>query len=375
MVARGRVYNPRMPLNRRKFLGTSVILPAFARTAWAAQDAVAFKPMPDKWRRFELTTRVEILKPEGEVRAWIPMPSIEAGDWIKPNSDSFTGNGKVKVITAPHYDANIACVEWPAGIAAPVVEARSQITTRDRSIDLSKPALPQKLSESDRKLFTSATKLIPTDGLMKETALKIVGSATDDVEKARRIYEWIVINTFRDPKVRGCGTGDVSSMLKTGNFGGKCADLNALFVGLARASGLPARDLYGIRVAPSKFGYKALGANSETVTKSQHCRAEVFLSRFGWVPVDPADVRKVVLEEPPGNLPLADAKVEAAHRTLIGAWEGNWIAYNDAHDVELPGSLGSPVAFLMYPQAETSAGRLDPLDADQFKYTITAKEL
>ena len=29
----------------------------------------------------------------------------------------------------------------------------------------------------------------------------------------------------------------------------------------------------------------------------------------------------------------------------------------------------------MYPQAETAAGRLDCLDPDNFKYTITSKEL
>ena len=32
------------------------------------------------------------------------------------------------------------------------------------------------------------------------------------------------------------------------------------------------------------------------------------------------------------------------------------MAYNYAHDVELPGSTGRRVAFLMYPQAETGAG-------------------
>ena len=47
------------------------------------------------------------------------------------------------------------------------------------------------------------------------------------------IYEWIVENTFRDPKVRGCGRGDIRSMLETRNLGGKCADLNALYVALA----------------------------------------------------------------------------------------------------------------------------------------------
>ena len=49
--------------------------------------------------------------------------------------------------------------------------------------------------------------------------------------------------------MRGCGVGDIRAMLETGNLGGKCADLNALFVGLARAAGIPARDVYGVRVA------------------------------------------------------------------------------------------------------------------------------
>jgi len=90
---------------------------------------------------------------------------------------------------------------------------------------------------------------------------------------------------------------------------------------------------------------------------------------------DPADVRKVVLEEPPGNLALEDAKVVAARRALFGAWEGNWVAYNTAHDLTLPGARGPKLAFLMYPQAEVAGARLDCLDPDTFKYTITATEL
>ncbi len=161
-------------------------------------------------------------------------------------------------------------------------------------------------------------------------------------------------NTFRDPKVRGCGNGDIRTMIETGNLSGKCADLNALYVGLARAVGLPARDVYGIRVADSRFGYKSLG-KSGNISKAQHCRAEVFLERFGWVPVDPADVRKVVLEEPPGNLSMIDPKVIAARKQLFGAWEMNWLAYNDAHDLKLANSSGREIPFLMYPQGERTA--------------------
>ena len=164
-------------------------------------------------------------------------------------------------------------------------------------------------------------------------------------------------------------------MLETKDLGGKCADLNSLYVGLARSAGLPARDVYGIRVAKSQLGYKSLGASSEKVTKSQHCRAEVYLTQFGWVPVDPADVRKVVLEEPPGNRSFDDEMVASARKRLFGSWEMNWMAYNFAQDIELPGSGGTKINFLMYPQAQTAEGILDSLDPDNFKYEITVKEI
>jgi hypothetical protein len=67
--------------------------------------------------------------------------------------------------------------------------------------------------------------------------------------------------------------------------------------------------------------------------------------------------------------------VLAARKRLFGSWEMNWLAYNYAHDVPLPGSQRGKIGFLMYPQSETAQGRLDELDPDNFKYTITSKEI
>ena len=184
-----------------------------------------------------------------------------------------------------------------------------------------------------------------------------------------------MLNTLRDPKTRGCGTGNIKAMLESGNLGGKCADLNGLFVGFCRSLGVPARDVYGVRVASSALGYKSLGPSTPVISKAQHCRAEFFAEGIGWVPVDPADVRKVILEEPPGQLSLQDPKVEAAHKRLFGSWEMNWVAFNTGHDLELPGSNGPKLPFLMYPNGETGGERLDQLDPDKFKYAITAREI
>src|SRR4030095_7920923 len=123
------------------------------------------------------------------------------------------------------------------------------------------------------------------------------------------------------------------TMLETKNFGGKCGDINALFVGLVRSVGVPARDIYGIRVGPSAFGYKALGAGSANISKAQHCRAEVFLSDYGWGRMDPADVTKVAREETSEWLKVENPLVEAVRPKLFGGWEGHWLAFTQSPDV------------------------------------------
>jgi len=66
--------------------------------------------------------------------------------------------------------------------------------------------------------------------------------------------------------------------------------------------------------------------------------------------------------------------VRRARAALFGSWEMNWIGFNFAHDVVLPGSARRPVGYFMYPQGETADGRLDPFDPDNFKYEITSRE-
>jgi len=365
-----------MTIDRRKLLQGGATLLATSSLPGVARAQAAFAPKPGTWRSFEVVTRLEIAQASGQTQAWIPLPSVNEKDWFKSHPSRWTSNGSASLRSDPTYGADMLHIEWEKNEASPTVEVISIVTTQDRAVSLTSPASDKAdLNAADRALNTAATRLIPTDGIVKTTSDKITADAKTDIEKVHAIYEWIVENTFRDAKVRGCGIGDIAAMLTSGNLGGKCADLNALFVGLVRAAGIPARDIYGIRVAPSNFGYKSLGANSQTITKAQHCRAEVFLNGYGWVAMDPADVRKVALEEPPANLAITDPKVAAARKTLFGSWEGNWLAYNFAHDIALPGSSGPNLGFLMYPQAETAGLRLDCLDADTFKYSITAKEI
>jgi transglutaminase-like putative cysteine protease len=357
-------------MDRRAFLATTIAGTAAVSLPWRSAAAQS------GWRAFEVTTRVDIQRPSGVSRAWIPLPLAGSNDWHRDQGDSWNGNAaRAEVRRDPKYGVEMLYAEWPAGEPAPTLEVTSRFATRDRAVELARASGGARLSDAERKFFTAPTELIPTDGIVRDTAQDVVKGARGDVQKARAIYEWVVDNSFRDPKVRGCGWGDIKAMLETKNMGGKCGDLNALFVGLARAAGVPARDVYGIRVAPSAHGYRSLGAGSALISKAQHCRAEFFADGIGWVPVDPADVRKVVLEEPPGNLAMNDPKVTAARQRLFGSWEMNWLAYNMGHDIVLPESRGPKLPYLMYPNGETGGERLDQLEPDAFKYTITAREL
>ncbi len=365
-------------MNRRNFLTSSASFSAALSGGWMIPSwfANAQTESDAAWRIFEVTARVEVLKPAGTTRIWLPMPMtvdtsyqknlgqqvrVEDGGMLKPADQ----------VRDAHWGLGIVTAEFQPGAKA-AMTLTSRFATRNHSVD---PYAGRGMmaSADEQKRFLKPSDLLPTDGIVKSTSDSIVKGMKSDTDKARAIYDWVVENTYRDPKVRGCGVGDVKFMLENKSFGGKCGDLNALFVALARAAGVPARDVYGIRVADSQRGYKSLGKSGD-ISKAQHCRAEYYSQTAGWVPVDPADVRKVILEEE-GGKKIDDPKVVAARKFLWGNWEMNWLALNYAHDVALPGSAKQKVGFFMYPNAETADGRLDQLDPDNFKYSISSREL
>jgi transglutaminase-like putative cysteine protease len=243
------------------------------------------------------------------------------------------------------------------------------VATRDR--DGADRVLP--VTEAERRFWLQPTESTPTDGIVRATAERIDAAKSDPRARLRAIYDWLVDNTSRNPTTPGCGLGDIEAMLESGNLAGKCADINGLMTGLARAAGFPARDVYGIRVAASRR-FPSLGATG-TISKAQHCRSEVYLDGAGWFPVDPADVRKVVLEQ---KLAVDSPEIRALREDLFGAWEMNWVGYNSATDIVLPGAAEHQkpnFAFLMYPCAFTATGQPNCLDPAHFRYDITSREV
>lgn len=345
--------------------------------AIAAQTASErrFDPVPGAWRTFEIETVVTLRKPPSTAATlWIPTPVVNT-DWQRSMDSAWTGNARTMRL-AMAGGAQCFVAEFDADQPESSVKLTSRVQTRNRAVDWSSAAPSTSEDESSLRQWIAPTSYKPTDGIVLKIAEQVVEGARTDKDKARRIYDWIIVNTYREPKVRGCGLGDIKFMLESGDLGGKCADLNGLFVGLCRAAGIPARDNFGLRVAPSAFGYRELGGNPAKLEGAQHCRAEVYLRGHGWVAADPADVAKVMRQETGDWLKDADHPIVApVRKALFGRWEGNWIAYNAASDVQLPDSSGKPLPFLMYPQAESSGRRHDPLDAENFVYKIHAREI
>ena len=368
---------------RRTFLKNTVAagfvaaLPAIALAQGdpsAQAPARHFAPKPGDWRTFEVTTRVDILLPQGRTHVWLPIPCVDS-DYQRSLESSYSSNGQSLRLAAQDSGAQMLYIEFAASEVNPHVILSNRVQTQSRAVDWSARTHPHEDADSLRH-WLQPTALVPLDGIVRETALQATQGASTDVEKVRAIYNWILTNTYREPKVRGCGAGDIKTMLETGNLGGKCADLNALFVGLCRSVGLPARDVYGIRLAPSAFGYRELGGNPTSLKGAQHCRAEVYLQARGWTAMDPADVAKVMRQETPEWIRQAgNPIVKPVYEGLFGGWEGNWMAYNTAHDVKLPGAQEGELGFFMYPVAENADGRFDSYAPDDFRYQITARQI
>lgn len=346
-------------MDRRSFLlaasGALFISPIKAPAAELAPHA--------GWRRFQVVTTVNLAEQAEPAQLWLPLAQNAPGRQ-RNLSVKVETNGALSYQEDARYGAAVAKVEW--------IEPGARSATLIQLVDTCPAVLtPATLDGSERAFWLAATPSAPTDGLVAETARRIVGERREPEDKARAIYDWVVDNTFREGSVRGCGTGDIRRMLETGRLGGKCADINTLMTALARSAGLPARDIYGLRVAPSQES-PSLGATDD-VTKAQHCRSEIFIDGKGWLPVDPADVRKVVLEE---KAPLDSDHVKAQRARLFGSWEMNWIGFNSATDIVLPRAMRPMAAnFLMYPCAMTAKDETDCLDPGNFRYRITSREL
>ncbi len=151
------------------------------------------------------------------------------------------------------------------------------------------------------------TYLKPTEGI-ESGAPEIIafareneGSRRDPVFRAKSLYA-----AANRVLTYDATAGKVSAVAALQRRRGSCEAYARLFAALCRASGIPARLVYGLRL-----GKRELSAGEFMADDTRHIWNEVFLSGYGWIPVDPTftytvDGRKDVTYDYFGRLGLDD---------------------------------------------------------------------
>lgn len=380
-------------LSRRDVLKLSGLTAVVCCLPLSAQSLAKPSLQASKKRKFSVTFKHKILEKGNTTRLWVPLPlfpiprednihylwqDIEfEGDY----TDVYQYLGSDIEIEGNYTICGGIDTQIPTlyaefdKIKEPYLDLSFDIITQERSVDLS--AKPKKVAiPKDIKEYLKATTHIQTDGIVKKTAQEIINKAKakSDVAKAKALFDWVAENMQRDESIMGCGIGDAKAILESKKLFGKCTNISSVFVALCRSVGVPAREVFGIRLGQSRFS-NAMGSAKDKVaniTKAQHCRAEFFANDYGWIPCDPGDVAKVKLAE---NLSNEDAKIKELKAYLFGNWEMCWCAFNTArYFVLTPQPDKSPLNNFGYPYAEVDGNVLNYYEPNEFSYTYTAVE-
>lgn len=309
---------------------TSVLL-AVLVTALSAAGWGADPPQPPT-RQFEFTytVRVPAMVPgDGLLNLWIPMPAADAYQEI--SALRIESPVSYRIERDPEYRNRFAHFTVSAKQAAAPFEVvlHFQVTRREHRVELTAARLSKRETNAAKaELMRSLQRdrLVPLDGVIAELARQNTQGLTDPLEKARKVYQYVISTVRYDKSGEGWGHGDAiwACTAKRGN----CTDFHALFIGMMRASGIPARFEIGFPLPVDK---------TEGEIPGYHCWAEYYLDRFGWVPVDASEAWKH----------------PEKRDYFFGAHDVNRVQFTTGRDLRLDAAQkGEPLNYFIYPYAE-----------------------
>lgn len=327
-----------------------------------------------KPRKFTVTNSYDLEANDQIARLWIPLPLDSS--YQKVLKISYDGNFDEAFISNNNpYNTKLLYAKWNKNSKSRKIVVTFDIIMQERTANLSKATNSTNFPE-DVKQFLKGTAHTPVTKTLTQFANNLTKNSKTQLDKAQAIYDWTVENMYRDESVIGCGVGDASRIIEKKLFGGKCTDVSSVFVALLRNAGIPAREIFGIRLGKSMIS-KSCGKADEKgfakITGGQHCRTEFYVDGAGWIPADPADVTKVRKQE---NLTNNDKKIKDLRKYFFGNWEMNWAAFNYARDFVLnPKPAQYPLNMLGYPYAEMDEDVLNYYNSKEFGYKYSSQEI
>jgi transglutaminase-like putative cysteine protease len=301
-----------------------------AQTPPAPAPAATASDVPSRAGEIRIESRVTVPAGAQRLDLWVPTPRqsdsqtvLEAaaptppGAVLTQHQDAASGN------TFLHLR-----IDDPTGVvtftASWTFERREEAKSRFR-----RGAIRE--GGSDGASFAAdlaPSTLVPVTGRMKARASLIAPGESDPLNVARAIYDEVLRTVEHSTKGEGWGRGDALFALDAGH--GDATDLVALFVGLARARGIPARFAMGLPLPEAR-------ADQEAEIAGATAWAQFFVPDLGWIPVD---------------LALAAQRKEQ-RQACFGNLDERRIHFTTGRDVQTapPGKHGAH-NFFIYPHAE-----------------------
>lgn len=294
-------------------------------TARSGKTTAGAKPAE---RSFEFTysTVVDhIPKGARTVEVWIPYPASDPHQTISDvkvsspyrtdiTRDPQTGNQILHLSLANPKEDSL-----PIEVTFHVT--RDEYVRKDFS--RAKPVSPQ---DPALAAYLRPDRLVPLDERIRSLSAQVTTGANTPLEKARAIYDYVVATMKYDKSGSGWGNGDINWACDAKR--GNCTDFHALFIGLARAQGIPARFSIGFPLPAERGAGEIPG---------YHCWAEFYLAGYGWVPIDASEAWK-------------HPERKAYY---FGAHDENRVQLSTGRDLALvPRQKGEPLNYFVYPYVE-----------------------
>jgi len=289
---------------------------------------------PRKSRAFEvqcLTLVPPLPAAAQKLRVWIPLP--QSGDHQQISNLKIQSPVPYRIYQEPRFGDQYAYLELtPAKVATPnEIKMSFNATRQEYRADLTDPSGSSvqpagKANPESLAMWLQPDRLVPTDSVIGELSREHTQGRTQPLDKARAIYNYVVSTMAYDKSGQGWGRGDAvfACTVRKGN----CTDFHALFIGMARAAGIPAKFEIGLPLPADKTSGEIPG---------YHCWALFYLQRTGWVPVDASEAWK----DP------------ARREYYFGAFDPDRVLFTQGRDIRLsPAQAGDPLNYFIYPYAE-----------------------
>jgi transglutaminase-like putative cysteine protease len=280
-------------------------------------------------RSFQFTsvTHVPALPPGArQLKIWVPLPYEEHSQLIS-NLQVLTPVS-YKIEHEKEYGDRFAYLVENADDARGPLDIRVTFHVQRFEHRVSLTPSNQPVSEGviSTARFLQPDHLVPLDGVINELSIQHTAGAGTPLEKARRIYDYVIRTMHYDHDGTGWGHGDAvwACDAKHGN----CTDFHSVFIGMARAAGIPAR---------FEIGFPLPAKAHQGVVPSYHCWAQFFVQGVGWIPIDASEAWKN----------------PAKRDYFFGAIDQNRVMFSLGRDIRLkPGQKGEPLNYFVYPYAE-----------------------